>query len=133
MVFNATFNNISVTSWRSVLLVEETGGPGENYRPVASHCQTLSHYVVHFTLIDKRKICKINIKTSLYYLYLIMSLHSPNKHWRRYETIKSKSSPNNSKNVWIQIMNTQNIIITDLLWKTRNCVSLIIKGKWPKS
>ena len=26
MVFNATFNNISVISWRSVLLVEETGG-----------------------------------------------------------------------------------------------------------
>jgi hypothetical protein len=28
MVFNATFNNISVISWWSVLLVEETGGPG---------------------------------------------------------------------------------------------------------
>ena len=27
MVFNATFNNISVISWRSVLLVEETGYP----------------------------------------------------------------------------------------------------------
>jgi hypothetical protein len=26
MVFNTTFNNISVKSWRSVLLVEETGG-----------------------------------------------------------------------------------------------------------
>jgi hypothetical protein len=25
MVFNATFNNISVISWQSVLLVEETG------------------------------------------------------------------------------------------------------------
>ena len=37
MVFNATFNNISDISWRSVLLVEETGGPGENHRPVASH------------------------------------------------------------------------------------------------
>ena len=37
MVFNATFNNISVTSWRSVLLVEEIGGPEENHRPVASH------------------------------------------------------------------------------------------------
>ena len=37
MVFNATFNNISVISWRSVLLVEETGVTGENYRPVASH------------------------------------------------------------------------------------------------
>jgi len=29
MVFNATFNNISVISWRSVLLAEETGVPGE--------------------------------------------------------------------------------------------------------
>jgi hypothetical protein len=33
MVFYATFNNISVISWRSVLLVEETGVPGENHRP----------------------------------------------------------------------------------------------------
>ena len=31
MVFNATFNNISVISWRSVLLVEETGLPRENH------------------------------------------------------------------------------------------------------
>jgi len=37
MVFNATFNNISVISWRSVLLVEKTGVPGENHRPVASY------------------------------------------------------------------------------------------------
>jgi len=36
-VFIATFNNISVISWRSVLLVEETGVPGENHRLVASH------------------------------------------------------------------------------------------------
>jgi hypothetical protein len=34
MVFNATFNNISVISWRSVLLVEETGVPWENHGPV---------------------------------------------------------------------------------------------------
>ena len=27
MIFNATFNNISVISWLSVLLVEETGVP----------------------------------------------------------------------------------------------------------
>ena len=37
MVFNATFNNISVISWWLVLLMEETGGPRENHRPVASH------------------------------------------------------------------------------------------------
>ena len=34
MLFNATFNNSSVISWWSVLLVEETG---ENHRPVTSH------------------------------------------------------------------------------------------------
>jgi hypothetical protein len=33
MVLNATFNNISAISWRSVLLVEETGVLGENHRP----------------------------------------------------------------------------------------------------
>ena len=37
MVFNAIFNNISVISWRLVLLMEETGVPEQNYRPVASH------------------------------------------------------------------------------------------------
>jgi hypothetical protein len=31
MVLNATFNNISVISWRSVLLVEKTGVTGENH------------------------------------------------------------------------------------------------------
>jgi hypothetical protein len=36
MVFNATFNNILAMSWRFVLLVEETGVPGENHRPAAS-------------------------------------------------------------------------------------------------
>jgi hypothetical protein len=30
MVFNAIFNNISFISWRSVLLVKETGLHGEN-------------------------------------------------------------------------------------------------------
>jgi len=46
MVFNPYFNNISVISWRSVLLVEETGRPRENHRPAASHWRTLSHNVV---------------------------------------------------------------------------------------
>jgi len=33
MVFNATFNNISAISWRSVLLVKEIRVPEENHRP----------------------------------------------------------------------------------------------------
>ena len=35
MVINATFNNISVISSRSILLVEESGVSGENHRPAA--------------------------------------------------------------------------------------------------
>ena len=46
MVFNANFNNIAVISWRSVLLVEETGVPGKKHRPAASHWQILSQNVV---------------------------------------------------------------------------------------
>jgi hypothetical protein len=45
-MLNATFNNISDISPQSVLLVEETGVPGENHQTVASHWQTLSHKVV---------------------------------------------------------------------------------------
>ena len=37
MVLNTPFNNISVISWLSVLLVEETGVIGEKHRPVTSH------------------------------------------------------------------------------------------------
>ena len=37
VVFNATFNNNSVISWRSVLLVDETGVPGKNNRLVTGH------------------------------------------------------------------------------------------------
>jgi len=36
MVFNVTFIHISVISWWSVLLVEETRVPGENHQPAAS-------------------------------------------------------------------------------------------------
>ena len=46
MKFNANFNNISVISWWSILLVEQTRVPRENHRPVASHKQTLSHVVL---------------------------------------------------------------------------------------
>jgi hypothetical protein len=34
MVFNATFNNISAISWRSVLLVEDTGVAEENHHHI---------------------------------------------------------------------------------------------------
>ena len=66
MVFNATFNNISVILWQSVLQVEETRGPGENHWPVASHWQTLSHNAVQLALIEIRT---HNISGDSHWLY----------------------------------------------------------------
>ena len=58
MVFNATFNNISVISWQSVLLMEEAEEPRENHWPEW----------VKLQVTDK--------------LYLIMLYTSP---WSRFE------------------------------------------------
>ena len=47
MVFNATFNNLSVILWQSVLLVEETM---QSTRRKSPTCQTLSHYTINYSL-----------------------------------------------------------------------------------
>jgi hypothetical protein len=53
MALNATFNNIVVKSWRSVLLVEKTGVSTENHRPAANHWQIYSImlYQVHLAWV----------------------------------------------------------------------------------
>jgi hypothetical protein len=68
MVFNATFNNISVISWRSVLLVEETEVPGENHRSIASNWQTLSRNVVH--------LAQSGIRTPLIFIFIVYLYHA---------------------------------------------------------
>jgi hypothetical protein len=55
MVFNATFNNTSVISRKSVSLLEETGVPVENYQPVASDWQTSSYIVVPSTGFELKR------------------------------------------------------------------------------
>ena len=49
MVFNATFTNISVILWQSVLLVEEIGVTRENHQPATNYWQTSSHKAVSST------------------------------------------------------------------------------------
>ena len=58
VVFISTFNNISVVSWRSVYLAKETGVPGKNYQPAASHGQTLSHkFLIYFICFKSNFMC----------------------------------------------------------------------------
>ena len=47
-MFKATFNNISVISWRSVLLVEETGEPSCESNPAHYQVYSIQHYVIKF-------------------------------------------------------------------------------------
>ena len=75
-MFNATFNKISVISWRSVLLVEETAAPGENHWPAASHWQSWSHNIVSSTSRHERA------RTHNF---------SGDRHW--FHRIKTKTAP----------------------------------------
>ena len=65
MMLNVTFNNITVISWRSVLLVEETGIPGENHRPVGKAIKEI---------INIELVCKIYLPL-LYHLDIKMICH----------------------------------------------------------
>ena len=47
MVFYATFNNISAISWRSVLLVEETGGPAKKTTDISQVTDKLYHIMLY--------------------------------------------------------------------------------------
>jgi hypothetical protein len=73
-MFNATFNNISVISWLSVLLVEETGVPRENHRPAAIRYKTSVNMTVSNIVTNEREmsIKYRNYQTILYIYCMLM-------------------------------------------------------------
>jgi hypothetical protein len=69
MLFNATFNNILVVSWQSVLLVKETDekkDPGENHRPANKIFYHIMFYQVHRvrTLVVKNTDYRVSFKAT---------------------------------------------------------------------
>ena len=84
MVIHATFKNISVISWLSVLLVEETGVPRENHRPVASHWQTLSHNVIsstpHQLLVVIGTYCTVSCKSNYHTITATTAIQNKTKY-----------------------------------------------------
>ena len=68
MVFNTTFNNISVISWRSILLVDV---PAENHQPVASRGRILYYHIMYRVVlaIRTRNYHTITITTALFFVF----------------------------------------------------------------
>ena len=73
MVLYATFNNLSVISWRSVLLVEETRIPRENH--CTSHWTTTTHSVnvMHHNIYHYSWCKHLVYSVSYYYNYNVIT------------------------------------------------------------
>jgi hypothetical protein len=126
MVFNATLNNIVVISWRSVLLVEETGVTGENHRPA------IFNYLCNQCIsITTNVVSSISVRGEVYSIQLyvekivsqIITLYIPNDFltgslncWTEIREF--------SENIGVSIQNDK-IEHACLLWSLALCTNLI--------
>ena len=78
-VFNITFNNISVISWQSVFLVEETRVPRINHRLVASNLQKLSH--INVASSKPRQERDSNSQHKWWWALITLVIYNCDGHW----------------------------------------------------
>ena len=126
ILFNVTFNNISVISWRSALLVEKSGVPVENHRPAASHWQTLSHNFVSSTPRHEQlpyyhgenmllfNVCFVVDQHTWLDVYSVSSLkhQSTCNHFKRFQLVQLSD-----KTYWAQLSFSWRIAVLWLCWR----------------
>ena len=61
VVLFSTFNTISAISYRSDLIVEKSGGPGKNDRPVADKLHYITSHQEHLTTLSPKVISNRSI------------------------------------------------------------------------
>ena len=95
MVFHATFNNISIISWQSVLLVEKTGVPGENLSQVTDKKKVAEH----------KKIQKISIYVRIHVIvFFFFFLGQIPPSYKSIDTIKCYNTSSISGTVYMYML-----------------------------
>jgi hypothetical protein len=106
MVFNDTFNNISAISWRSVLLVDETGVPGETIT-----CRkSLTNFITECCIECTSPWTRFELKT-----LVMIGTDCTGSNESNYHTISTMTAP-----IYLQIkfllMSYYNIAVLTIWW-----------------
>ena len=102
MVFNATFNNISVISWRSVLLVEDTGKTSD----LLQDTENFYHIMLYGIILSMNRVRTRNIRGDM--ITQVVEIPPPYNH--------DHNSPGNIASIfvvmfWCQVRNMEIILM----------------------
>ena len=101
MVFNATFNNISAISWQSVILVEETGVPGDTWRKPSTCRKSLTNFITYCCIEYTSKWAGFKLKT-----LVVIGTDCTGSCKSNYHTITTTTAPKNLHNSESKILTT---------------------------